>query len=188
MVVADRFYIDQTAIGKVDRECDIVQREFRRAVHDRGLRGAPDVGGEPEEHWANVGIFRHQRIIVTIVCRLDTIRAVRVNRLLEAAASNRGGNIPARVGAGIGKLAIGLRLDRGSIGFQGAIGEEGSGTLRAYWRRKCNKFGARTSNSSTAQACHTKGGRSSPYRATGRVRLRVRLDAREITLRLNELQ
>lgn len=109
LVVACRDYIDQAAIGKVDRDCDIVQRELGCAVHDRGLLAALGVGREPEEYWTNVGIFTHHRGIVTVVYRLDTIRvhSARVNLLLEAAPTGRRRNVPGSVGADGSKFAIG---------------------------------------------------------------------------------
>lgn len=57
VVVACWGYIDQAAVGKVDRDCDIVQRELRCAVHDRVAPVALALGGEPEENWADIGIF-----------------------------------------------------------------------------------------------------------------------------------
>ncbi len=141
VVVACRGYTDQAAVGKVDRDCDIVQREPRCAVHDRVVPVALSLGGEPKENWANIATFRHQPIIVTVVCRLDPIRvrSGRVNVLLEAAASSRSGNVPGRIGVDNSKRAIGLRLNRSGIGPQSAVGEERSGTLRTYQRRKSKK-------------------------------------------------
>ena len=123
VVVARWDYIDQGAIGKVDSDRDIVQREPRRAVHDRISLVAVGLGGEPEENWAKGGTLRHQLVIGTVLYRLDAIRvhSARINVLLEGAASSRSRDNPVRVRVDSSKLAIGLRLNRSGIGLQGAI-------------------------------------------------------------------